>query len=166
MRILQAGKQQLISLEPEHDIIENLVAQAGYECSLEETEQLIVVEVKPASATDPILLFDAADSANHAWFSRCQFYVNAVSGAVLQTPLTIATCRDAEGQPLRRLRIALSKELPASFRLPGDQTVSEQVVYAILYRLLVALRETGVAICGKGGVEALAGAGTGRRRKR
>ena len=166
MRILQAGKQQLIGLEPEQEIIENLVAQAGYEFSLDETEQHIVIEVRPAGATDPILLFDATNEANQAWFSRCQFYVNPVSGAVLQTPLTIANCRDAKGHALHRLRVALSKELPASFRLPGDQTVSEQVVYAILYRLLVALRETGVAICGAGGVEPLAGAGTGRDTKR
>ena len=166
MRILHAGKQQLIGLEPEHEIIENLVSQAGYECSLEETEQQIIIEVTPASATDPILLFDATDGANQAWFSRCQFYVNPVSGAVLQTPLTIANCRDAEGNTLHRLRVALSKELPASFRLPGDQTVSEQVVYAILYRLLVALRESGVAICGAGGIEPLAGAGTSRGGKR
>ena len=166
MRILQAGEQQFIGLEPEQEVIENLVAQAGYECTLRENERLFVLEVGPESATDPLLLFDATDPGNAAWFSRCQFYVDSVSRAVLQTPLTLANCRDADGKPIRRLRIALSKELPTSFRLPGGQTVNEQVVYAILYRLLVALRETGVAICGKGGIAPLAGPGSDRRRRR
>lgn len=159
MRFLQAGDQQLVALEPERQMIKNLAAQAGYECEIQEDERHLILKVKPASKGDPMLLFDAGDPANLGWFARCQFYVDAISGAVLQTPLTLANCRDREGRPLHILRIALSKELPASFRLPGRQSISEQVVYALLYNLLVALKESGVAICGKGGIVPLAGSG-------
>ena len=157
MRILQAGDQKLIGLEPEREIIENLVSQAGFDCELQENGRQVIIEVNPTAPSDPILLFDARHPANLGWFSRCQFYVDGFSGAVLQTPLTIANCRDAEGKPLHRLRIALSKELPASFRVPGHDEVSEQIVYTVLYNLLIALRETGVAVCGGSGVEPLAG---------
>ena len=58
---------------------------------------------------------------------------------------------------MHRVRIALSKELPTSFRVPGHEQVSEQIVYTVLYNLLVALRETGVAVCGGPGIEPLAG---------
>ncbi|MCB1021979.1 MAG: hypothetical protein KDC27_18745, partial [Acidobacteria bacterium] len=97
--------------------------------------------------------------SNLGWFSRCQFYVDGLTGAVLQTPLTVANCIEDDGRPaLDRIRIALSTELPAGFRLPGRQNVSEQVVYALLYNLLTALRENGVAVCGNGSVRPLAGA--------
>lgn len=157
MRILQAGDRKLIGLEPEKEILQNLVAQAGFDCELNESGRQVVLEVKPTAPSDPILLFDAGHPANLGWFSRCQFYVDGFSGAVLQTPLTIANCRDAEGLPLHRVRIALSKELPTSFRVPGHEQVSEQIVYTVLYNLLVALRETGVAVCGGPGIEPLAG---------
>lgn len=157
MRILQAGDRQLLGLEPEQEILQNLVAQAGFDCELQESDRQVVLEVKPTAPSDPILLFDAGHAANLGWFSRCQFYVDGFSGVVLQTPLTIANCRDAEGRPLHRVRIALSKELPTSFRVPGHEQVSEQIVYTVLYNLLVALRETGVAICGGSAVEPLAG---------
>jgi hypothetical protein len=78
---------------------------------------------------------------------------------VLQTPLTVANCFDEDGKPAAgRMRVALSTELPAGFRLPGRQNLSEQVVYALLYNLLTALRENGVAVCGNGSVQPLAGA--------
>lgn len=159
MRFLQAGEQQLIALEPDHDVIRNLVQQAGYECTLQEDQRQLVLEITPASPQEALLLFDASDAANLGWFSRCNFYADAVSGAVLQTPFSLANCLDSDGRPLPKLRISLSKELPATFRLPGRQSVNEQVVYALLYNLLAALKETGVAICGKGGVEPLAGRG-------
>lgn len=157
MRILQAGDQQLLGLEPEREVLENLVSQAGFDCEIQESGRQVVLEVAPTSPNDPILLFDAVHPANLGWFSRCRFYVDGFSGAVLQTPLTVANCRDAEGQALHRLRIALSKELPTSYRVPGHDQVSEQIVYTVLYNLLVALRETGVAVCGGSGVEPLAG---------
>ena len=158
MRFLQAGGQQLVALEPDHDVIRNLVEQAGFECSIEETSRQLILEVTPSAGGDSLLLFDAAQPSNLGWFSRCQFYVNGLTGAVLQTPLTVANCIDG-GRPVsNRLRIGLSTELPAGFRLPGRQNLSEQVVYALLYNLLTALRENGVALCGKGGVRPLAGA--------
>ena len=55
------------------------------------------------------------------------------------------------------MRISLAKELPASFRLPGNQAINEQVVYALLYNILVALKGSGVAICGKGTILPLVG---------
>ena len=159
MRFLQAGNQKLVALEPEHEVIENLVVQAGFKCKLEEDDRRLLLELKP-SATTAIRLFDAGDPANKAWFASCQFYVDAVSGAVLQTPLTISNCRDRQGRLTQGLRIALSKELPATFRLPGRQSVSERLVYALLYNFLLALTQSGVAICGKGGVRPLAGGGS------
>ena len=158
MRFLQAGGRQLVALEPDHDVIRNLVQQAGFECSIEETSRQLILEVTPSAEGDSLLLFDAAQPSNLGWFSRCQFYVDGLTGAVLQTPLTVANCME-DGRPIsNRMRIALSTELPAGFRLPGRQNLSEQVVYALLYNLLTALRENGVAVCGKGSVQPLAGA--------
>jgi hypothetical protein len=158
MRYLQAGGRQLVELEPDHDVIRNLVQQAGFECSIEESARQLILEVTPAAEGDSLLLFDAAQPSNLGWFSRCQFYVDGLTGAVLQTPLTVANCMD-KGKPVsNRMRIALSTELPAGFRLPGRQNLSEQVVYALLYNLLTALRENGVAVCGRGSVLPLAGA--------
>jgi hypothetical protein len=51
----------------------------------------------------------------------------------------------------------VEKELPADFRLPGKQQVSEQSVYSVLASLLSALTETGIAICGGTVVKPLAG---------
>jgi hypothetical protein len=157
MRLVQAGKEQLIALEPDRDVIRNVVRQAGFDCSIQEDQRHLILEVKATSPKAPLLLFDAAEPANLGWFSRCQFYVDGFSGAVLQTPLALANCFDNEGRPLPKLRIALLKELPADFRLPGRQSVNEQVVYALLFNLLAALKESGVGICGKGVVEPLAG---------
>jgi hypothetical protein len=53
--------------------------------------------------------------------------------------------------------VAITKELPAAFHLPGQQSVNEQVVYALFYNLLAALRNTGVAVCGGPVVTPLAG---------
>jgi hypothetical protein len=160
MRFLQAGNQKLVALEPEHEVIENLVEQAGFKCKLEEDDRRLLLELKaPASTT--IRLFDASDEANRAWFASCQFYADAVSGAVLQTPLTISNCYDRQGRLTQGLRIALSKELPATFRLPGRQSVSERLVYALLYNFLLALTQSGVAICGRGGIRPLVGGGAG-----
>jgi hypothetical protein len=156
MRFLQAGNQKLVALEPEHEIIENLVVQAGFKCKLEEDDRRLLLELKVTAST-AIRLFDASDPANRAWFASCQFYVDGISGAVLQTPLTISNCCDRQGRVVQGLRIALSKELPATFRLPGRQSVSERVVYALLYNFLLALTQSGVAICGKGGIRPLAG---------
>src|SRR5258706_11521514 len=106
----------------------------------------------------PLLFFDAADPANLGWFSRCQFYVDGRTGLVMQTPMTLANKRDRGGKPqLHAVRLAISKELPASFRLPGKQPLTEQVFYHLLFNFLSALIKTGVAVCGNGSVQPLAG---------
>ena len=46
------------------------------------------------------------------------------------------------------VRIQIAKELPGTFRMPGKQPVSEQVVYAVFFNLLNALMNTGVGVCG------------------
>jgi hypothetical protein len=106
----------------------------------------------------PLLLFDAADPGNLGWFSRCQFYVDGKTGAVLQTPMSLANQKDRSGRTLPgSVRLQITKELPASFRLPGKQAVTEQMVYAVLYNLLNALLNTGVGVCGGSIVKPLAG---------
>ena len=156
MQFLRAGEQQLILLELERDVLAGLVKQAGFDSTIEEDSRRLVLSLTPLTS-DPLLLFDAADPANLGWFSRCQFYVDGRTVAVLQTPLSIANCRDAEGRLKQGLRVSISKELPAGFQLPGQQAVTEQVVYALLYNLLAALRNTGVAVCGGPVVVPLAG---------
>ena len=104
------------------------------------------------------MLFDAADPGNLGWFSRCQFYVDGSTGAVLQTPLSVANLRDRTGRTVpNALRLQIRKELPASFRLPGKQAVTEQMVYAVVYNFLNALLNTGVGVCGGSVVKPLAG---------
>jgi hypothetical protein len=157
MQFLRAGEQQLIALELEHEVITGLAKQAGFDCILEEEPRRLILELTPSGSKDPLLLFDAADPANLGWFSRCQFYVDGRTGTVLQTPLGLANCRDEEGRLKQSVKISIAKELPAGFHLPGQQAVTEQVVYALLYNLLVALRNTGVAVCGGPAVVPLAG---------
>jgi hypothetical protein len=165
MRYLEAGGRQLVELEPDHDTIRNLVRQAGFECSIQAGARHLILEVWPAGEQDSLLLFNAAEPSNLGWFSRCQFYVDGMTGAVLQTPLTLANCFRDGRLAQDRLRVAVSTELPAKFRLPGRQSLSEQVVYALLFNLLNALRETGVAVCGQGSVVPLAGAAGSPRRR-
>ena len=106
----------------------------------------------------PLLLFDAADPANLGWFSRCQFYVDGVSGAVLQTPIHLANQRERGGRVLpNAIRIQINKELPVTFRLPNKAPVTEQTIYAVLYNFLNALLNTGVGVCGGNVVKPLAG---------
>jgi hypothetical protein len=157
MRFVQAGSQQLIALDPDHSVIRNVVKQAGYDCTMRDESRRLVLEVRPSSPQDGLLLFDASDPANVGWFSRCQFYVDSASGQVLQTPIVMENCFDKDGKLLPKLRLSVLKELPASFRLPGSQNVTEQVVYGLLHNLLDALRQTGVAVCGKGGICPMAG---------
>ena len=106
----------------------------------------------------PLLLFDAADPANLGWFSRCQFYVDGRTGSVMQTPMTLANKRDRGGKAqLHAVRLTISKELPATFRLPGNQPLTEQVFYHLFLNFLNALTKNGVAVCGAGSVQPLAG---------
>ena len=106
----------------------------------------------------PLLLFDAADPANLGWFSRCQFYMDGRTGVVMQTPMTLANKRDRGGKAHRHsVRLAIAKELPATFRLPGNQPLTEQVFYHLFFNFLKALTKNGVAVCGGGAVQPLAG---------
>lgn len=157
MRYIQAGEQQLVALEPDHETLRSLVEQAGFECEIKEERRRVTIIVRALDSSGPLLLFDAKDPANLGWFSRCQFYVDSQSGVVLQTPLLLSNCYDSKKLVRDRLRISMATELPAAFRLPGRRNLSEQVVYALLFSFLSALKETGVALCGSGGIRPLTG---------
>jgi hypothetical protein len=158
MQVLQAGQHKLIFLELEPELVANIAKQAGFETKLKDSQRNMTLELTAAGRQAPLLLFDAADPANLGWFSRCQFYVDGRSGGVMQTPISVANKRDRGGkaQP-NSVRLNISKELPATFRLPGKQPLTEQVLYALLYNFLNALMKTGVAVCGGSVVQALAG---------
>jgi len=159
MQVLQAGKYKFLQLELDPEFVRNIVRQVGFGLELQETDRGLVLDLDaPPDREGPLLLFDAADSGNLGWFSRCQFYVDGQTGAVLQTPISVANRRDSSGRVLpNAVRIRISKELPATFRMPGRQPVNEQVVYAVLFNLLNALLSTGVGVCGKSVVKPLAG---------
>src|SRR6266851_3390138 len=126
MQVLQAGQHKFIFLELDAEIITDVARQAGFDIKIKDGARTLAVELIAAGRNSPLLLFDAADPANLGWFSRCQFYVDGVSGAVLQTPIQLANQRDRSGRALpNSVRIQINKELPASFRLPGKAPVTE-----------------------------------------
>jgi len=158
MQVLQAGRHKLILLEIDATTVSAVVQQAGFEAKIKESPRSILLELTAEQRETPLLLFDAADPANLGWFSRCQFYVDGRTGGVMQTPMTVANKRDRAGRNMSNaLRLRIAKELPATFRLPGKQPMTEQVCYAMLNNFLQALIRTGVAICGGGVVQPLAG---------
>ena len=158
MQVLQAGQHKLIFLELETELVTNIARQAGFESKLKDTPRDIILELTAQGRQTPLLLFDASDPANLGWFSRCQFYIDGQSGCVMQTPITLANKRDRNGKPqFNSVKVKISKELPASFRLPGKQPLTEQVFYALLYNFLNALTKTGVAVCGGPVVRPLSG---------
>ena len=158
MQVLQAGPHKLLLLELDSEFVSNIARQAGFEFKLEDTARTMMLELTAVDRQAPLLLFDAADPGNLGWFSRCQFYVDGGTGTVLQTPLSVANLRDRGGRPLpHAVRVQISKELPSTFRLPGRQAVTEQVVYQVLYNLLNALLNTGVGVRGGSVVKPLAG---------
>jgi hypothetical protein len=158
MQVLQAGSHKLIRLELDTDFVSNIVKQAGFEFKIEDGGRTMSLDLMAADRQAPLLLFDAADPGNLGWFSRCQFYVDGTSGAVLQTPILLANARDPKGRALpHSIRLQISKELPVNFRMPGKQPVTEQIVYAVLYNFLNALLNTGVGVCGGRVVKPLAG---------
>jgi hypothetical protein len=158
MQVLQAGQYKLIYLELQPEVITNIAKQAGFETRTKDGQRSIQLDISTPGREGPLLLFDAADPANLGWFSRCQFYVDGRSGAVMQTPLILANKRDRGGKAHRNsVRLSISKELPASFRLPGKQPLTEQVFYALFSTFLSALTKTGVAVCGIGVIQPLAG---------
>jgi hypothetical protein len=158
MQVLQAGPHKLIYLELQAEMITSIARQAGFESRAKDSPRAIQLDLSVPGRQAPLLLFDAADPANLGWFSRCQFYIDGRTGSVMQTPLTLANKRDRGGRAQRNsVRISISKELPVTFRLPGKQPLTEQVFYHLLVNFLEALTRTGVAVCGSGAVEPLAG---------
>ncbi len=158
MQLLQAGNHKLILLELETETVTAVAQQAGFESRVKESPQSIVVDLTAEQRDTPLLLFDAADPANLGWFSRCQFYVDGRTGGVMQTPMSVGNKRDRAGRNISNsLRLRISKEIPESFRLPGKQTLNEQVLYMMLTNFLQALTRTGVAVCGGSAVQPLAG---------
>jgi hypothetical protein len=158
MQVLQAGQHKLIYLELQPEAVVNIARQAGFDTRAKDGQRSIQLDLSAPGRQAPLLLFDAADPANLGWFSRCQFYVDGRSGLVMQTPMTLANKRGRGGKPQpNSVRLAISKELPASFRLPGQQALTEQVFYHLLINFLNALTKTGVAVCGTGVVQPLAG---------
>jgi len=158
MQVLQAGRHKLIYLELQPEMVASIARQAGFEAKTKDGQRSINLDLSAPAREGPLLLFDAADPANLGWFSRCQFYVDARSGSVMQTPITLANKCDRGGRPhSNSVRLSISKELPATFRLPGNQPLTETVFYHLLFNFLNGLTKTGVAVCGNGGVQPLAG---------
>ena len=158
MQVLQAGEHKFLLLELDPEFVANIAKQAGFEYRIEENARSMSLELLAPDRQAPLLLFDAADPGNLGWFSRCQFYVDGRTGGVLQTPIMVANQKDRTGRTLpNALRVQVFKELPTSFRLPGKQPVTEQLVYAVLYNLLNALMNTGVGVCGGPIAKPLAG---------
>ena len=158
MQVLQAGRHKLMLLELESEFIENIARQAGFDFRIENQDRRVVLELSAEGRQAPLLLFDASDPGNLGWFSRCQFYVDGTSGAVLQTPITVANQRDRSGHTLpHALRLQIAKELPVTFRMPNKAPVTEQMIYSVLYNFLNALLNVGVGVCGGAAVKALAG---------
>jgi hypothetical protein len=158
MQVAQAGQYKLIVLELEPEVLVNIAKQAGFDSTLEDGKRTVWLDLTAPGRQTPLLLFDAADPGNLGWFSRCQFYVDGQTGHVLQTPITVANRKDPTGHAVPdSIRIQFSKELPASFRLPGKSPVTEQMIYAVFLSFLNALQNTGVGVCGGPVVTPLAG---------
>jgi len=158
MQVLQAGPHKLIYLELESEMVTNIARQAGFEVRVKDNPRTMQLDLSMPGRQAPLLLFDAADPANLGWFSRCQFYVDGRTGGVMQTPMALANKRERGGRSSpNAVRLSISKELPAKYRLPGKQPLTEQVFYSLLFNFLTALGETGVAVCGTGVVKPLAG---------
>src|SRR5579884_3484898 len=158
MQVLQAGRHKLLLLELETESIESVARQAGFAFKLAEDARHVILDLQAEDRQLPLLLFDATDAGNLGWFSRCHFYVDGMSGAVLQTPITVANQRDRSGRALpNAVRVQISKELPANFRLPNRAPITEQTIYAVLSNFLTALLNTGVGVCGGSVVKPLAG---------
>jgi hypothetical protein len=158
MQVLEAGRDKYFLLEIEPESVANIARQAGFEIKIDDGSRVMSLELSASERQVPLLLFDAADPGNLGWFSRCQFYVDGKSGAVLQTPLSLANLRDRHGRPIpNAVRLQIAKELPGTFRMPGRQPVNEQIVYAVFFNLLNALLNTGVGVCGGPTVKPLAG---------
>lgn len=149
MQLLQAGEQRLVLLEYDLEALASVAQQTDFQVEIQETPRAIILDLWTEKRQVPLLLFDAAEPANLGWFSRCQFYVDGATGNVLQTPISLGNKRDRAGNLVPdALRLRLAKEIPENFRLPGKQALNEQVVYGLLFNLLQAVQQIGVAVCG------------------
>jgi len=158
MQLIQAGKHQLVSLEFDQELLRQGAQETGFEIEIDDQPRVTNVTLRARERDTPLLLFDAADPANTGWFSRCMFYVDGRTGAVLQTPFIVANQFDGQGRlSTKTLSLQILKELPQHFRLPGRQPLAEKAIYAVLFNLLNALQKVGVGVCGVGSVRALAG---------
>jgi hypothetical protein len=158
MQVLQAGDSQVVLLELDCDLLRQGAEEAGFACGVRDEARVTILQLSALERESPLLIFDAADAANAAWFSRCQFYIDGRTGAVMQTPFVVANLQDAGGRPHpRAFRLQIRKELPVHFRLPGRQAVNEKVLYSVLFSFLSAVQKTGVGLCGTGLVQPLAG---------
>ena len=158
MQLIQAGKHQLVSLEFDQELLRQGAQETGFEIEIDDQPRVANVTLRARERDTPLLLFDASDPANAGWFSRCMFYVDGRTGAVLQTPFIVGNYFDAQGRPnTKALSLQILKELPQHFRLPGRQPLAEKAIYAVLFNFLNALQKVGVGVCGIGSVRALAG---------
>jgi hypothetical protein len=158
MQLIQAGRHQLVALEFDAELLRQGARETGFEIEIDDQPRVTNVTLKARERDTPLLLFDASDPANTGWFSRCMFYVDGRTGAVLQTPFIVANVLDVQGRPNpRSLSLQILKELPQHFRLPGRQPLAEKAIYAVLYNFLNALQKVGVGVCGMGSVRAVAG---------
>src|SRR3982750_3266537 len=98
MQVLQAGQHKLLLLELDPEFLGNIVKQAGFECTMNETERTVTLDLTAPDRQGPLLLFDAADPGNLGWFSRCQFYVDGGTGLVMQTPITVGKKKNRAGE--------------------------------------------------------------------
>jgi hypothetical protein len=72
--------------------------------------------------------------------------------------MMLANKRDRGGKPhLNAVRLTICKEVPVTFRLPGNQPLTEQVFYHLFLNFLNALTKNGVGVCGAGSIQPLAG---------
>src|SRR3982751_1202993 len=100
MQVLEAGSDKYLLLEIEPESVANIARQVGFEIKIDDGVRVMSVELSASDRQAPLLLFDAADPGNLGWFSRCNFYVDGRTGAVLQTPIILANIRDRSGRNL------------------------------------------------------------------
>lgn len=158
MQVLQAGDRQVVYLELDPELIRQGAKEVGFECRTVDRGRSLSLELTAGERDSPLLLFDAADPGNSGWFLRCQFYVDAKTGSVLQTPFALYNRRDNNGRlKTRSVDLIIQKELPIHFKLPGRQSVSEKVLYSVLFNFMNALQNVGVGVCGQGPIKPLNG---------
>ena len=149
MQVLHAGSHQLILLELDSSLLLQGAKETGFECEVADSDRYVTLRIEATERDQPLLWVDAADPSLGNWFARCQFYVDGRSGMVLQTPFLVANSLDRRGRvEPQSLRVQIRKELPAHFRLPGRQPLSEKMLYAVLFNFFNALQKVGGGVCG------------------